>query len=299
MKETKKQLIVYVTTVFVLTWAYMFGVIYPAYRKDPATYTLLASVCMAFPTVSMLLTRLFTKEGFTELLLRPRFKGNGKFYILAWLGPAILATLGAALYFGLFPRKLDLNFGYFKSLMEASGVPYEAQTVPIGTLIALQFIQGALLAGPLNLIFALGEEWGWRGYMMPRLRKITTPGKALLLGGFIWGLWHAPLIALGHNYGTDYPGWPWLGIAAMCVLCMAMGTLLTWLTEKTGSAIPAAVGHGAINGIAAFGAYLTADGGDPFVGPMPTGIIGGLPMLVLALIAARWMIRKENHKTEE
>ena len=135
--------------------------------------------------------------------------------------------------------------------------------------------------------------------MMPRLLAITTPGKALTAGGVIWGLWHAPLIALGHNYGTDYPGYPWLGIAAMCVFCIAIGILLTWLTVKTESCIPAAVAHGALNGVFSVGVLFTADGGNPFIGPAPTGIVGGLPMLVLAALAAWWMIRRGNEKTEE
>lgn len=292
--KAKKQLTTYVITVFVLTWAFMFGVIWPAYKKDPNSYALLAAACMFFPTVSMLLTRLITKEGFRDMLLRPRFKGSGKAYLMAYFGPTVLMALGAALYFLIFPGKLDLNFGYFKSLMEASGVPYEAQAVPAEGLVALQLAQAVLLAGAVNLIPALGEEWGWRGYMMPRLLEITTPGKALLTGGVIWGLWHAPLIALGHNYGTDYPGAPWGGIACMCLFCAAMGVLLTWLTEKTGSVIPAAVCHGAVNGVFGFGIYLTADGGSPFIGPAPTGFIGGAPLLIAAAIVSLRMMRRKK-----
>ena len=41
---------------------------------------------------------------------------------------------------------------------------------------------------------------------------------------------------------------------------------------------------GAINGIAAIGIYFTSDGGSPFVGPAPTGIIGMLPFIVVAII---------------
>ena len=70
----------------------------------------------------------------------------------------------------------------------------------------------------------------------------------------------------------------------MCVFCITLGILLAWLTEKTGSVIPAAVAHGAVNGAAAMGLLLTADGGNPFVGPAPTGILGGLPLLILAIL---------------
>ena len=70
---------------------------------------------------------------------------------------------------------------------------------------------------------------------------------------------------------------------------ITLGILLAWLTEKTGSVIPAAVAHGAINGAVGLGLLLTADGGNPFVGPAPTGILGGLPLL----LAAAWLLLRD------
>ena len=299
MDKTKKQLITYVAVTFAMTWAYEFGLVWPAAKgglngSPAAMAQVLVMGAMFFPTLGMLLTRLIMREGFGDMLLRPRFKGHGREYLLAYFGPAALAILGSALYFLVFPGKLDLSCGYMRSVMEAAGNPYEAQALPIKAIVAVQIAQALLLSGAVNLLPSLGEEWGWRGYMMPRLLKITTPGKALLLGGLIWGLWHAPLTAVGHNYGLYYPGFPWLGIAAMCVFCVSVGVLLTWLTERTGSVIPAAVAHGAVNGVASIGLLFTADGGDPFIGPSFIGIVGGLPLLALAVIAARQIIKRRT-----
>ena len=222
MDKTKKQLITYVAVTVAMTWAYEFGLVWPAAKgglngSPTAMAQVLVMGAMFFPALGMLLTRLIMREGFGDMLLRPRFKGHGREYLLAYFGPAALAILGSALYFLVFPGKLDLSCGYMRSVMEAAGNPYEAQALPIKAIVAVQIAQALLLSGAVNLLPSLGEEWGWRGYMMPRLLKITTPGKALLLGGLIWGLWHAPLTAVGHNYGLYYPGFPWLGIAAMCV----------------------------------------------------------------------------------
>ena len=63
-----------------------------------------------------------------------------------------------------------------------------------------------------------------------------------------------------------------------------MGIFLSYVTLKTDSCIPAILGHGAINSIAGLGMYFTADGGNPFVGPAPTGIIGGIPFIITAII---------------
>ena len=53
----------------------------------------------------------------------------------------------------------------------------------------------------MGLVQCLGEEAGWRGYLLPKLLEFMKPWKAVLLTGVIWGLWHAPVIACGFNYG--------------------------------------------------------------------------------------------------
>ena len=94
---------------------------------------------------------------------------------------------------------------------------------------------------------AIGEESGFRGYMMPKLMKLFGTGKAVIVGGIVWGLWHLPLICMGHNFGTSYPGFPYLGIILMTVECICAGSILTFLTIKTKSIWPAAVMHAVNN----------------------------------------------------
>ncbi len=301
MIETEKKkngVWVYLALTFALTWTYMFAVVRPAAAGSTQVYQLLVAGCMFFPTACMLLTRLVTREGFGDLMLRPNFKGNIGTYLLAYFGPFAAVVLGAALYYLLFPARLDWSSPVIRQMMAEAGTPYEAQAIPMQTLLIIQTLQALVLPGFINLIPSLGEEWGWRGYMMPRLTKAFGTRRALLLGGIIWGLWHAPIVALGHNYGTGYPGWPWLGIAMMCAECTALGVLLTWLTERTGSCIPAAVAHGAFNGSASLGVLVSADGGDPFIGPTPTGLIGGAPICILALAAAVALVKKAEQNEQ-
>ena len=126
-----------------------------------------------------------------------------------------------------------------------------------------------------------------------RLRIVPT----LLVTGVIWGLWHAPLTIIGHNYGVGYPGWPFAGIAAMCVFCTALGIFLTYVTVRTGSCLAAAVGHGANNACVSAGIMFSLTGGNPFVGPLCTGIVGGLPLLAVAAIMLWDMRRREKAGT--
>lgn len=101
-----------------------------------------------------------------------------------------------------------------------------------------------LVAPFLNLPLYLGEELGWRGFLTPRLALIGRPG--VLVTGLIWGLWHLPLILLGHNYGTQ----PLLGMLIWLPLCMALSVLLTALRNLGGAIWPAALAHGALNQLA-------------------------------------------------
>lgn len=302
--ETKKQdlkrVLLYLAITFGLTWGYCFIFLYPIVNGEALNGVpsiaaqLLTAACMFFPAIGVFLTRLITREGFRDCWLRPHLKGNIKTYLLAWFGPGILTLAGMGIYFLIFPDNLDLSFGYFAATLEATGAPLETLPMPIGTLMLVQCMQGLFMAPVMNFVTCFGEEWGWRGYLLPKISKHFGTFPTLLITGVIWGLWHAPLTAIGHNYGLGYWGFPFTGIAMMCVFCIVMGTFLSYITLKTKSCIPAILAHGAINGIAAIGIYFTFDGGNPFIGPAPTGIIGMLPFLLLTIPMVIYLKKHEK-----
>ena len=304
MEETKKTLetkriLIYLGITFVLTYGYCFGVVYP-FVKDPVLsgtapqmIQLVVVAGMFFPAIGVLLTRLLTKEGFQKAWLRPHFKGNIKTYLLAYFGPGILTILGAVIYFLIFPKNFDANCGYYQQILNAAGAG-DVNAMPASILLAIQTLQALLLGPILNFITCFGEEWGWRGYLLPKMAEKLPAIPMLLVNGVIWGLWHAPLTAIGHNYGVGYPGFPFTGIAAMCCFCIVMGIFLSYVSMKTKSCIPAILGHGAINSIGSIGMYFTTDGGNPFVGPAPTGIIGAIPFLVVAILICIFYFTKKE-----
>lgn len=305
--ETKKQdlkrVLIYLVITFALTWLYSIVIIYPIANGEslngvPALATqLLVAAAMFCPAIGVLLTRLITKEGFKDAWLRPHLKGNIKTYLLAWFGPAILTFAGMGIYFLIFPDNLDLSFSYFIATLESTGAPLETLPMPIGILMLVQCVQALFLAPVMNFVTCFGEEWGWRGYLLPKVSKHFSTVPTLLITGIVWGLWHAPLTIIGHNYGLGYWGFPFTGIAMMCVFCTVLGIFLSYITLKTGSCIPAILAHGAINGIAAIGMYFTYDGGNPFVGPAPTGIIGLIPFILVAIPMVISLKRNEKTRT--
>lgn len=298
MPSACRRLAVYLAIVFALTYGYGF-VLMPGLLQgaalDPtgplaALSTLFVALLMLFPTIAMLLTRLLTGEGFSAMGLAPRFKGHAKYYLLAWFGPTLLIAAGAVVYFAVFPGQFDPGMQALVQLGAAQGI----SITPGWGLIAAQAVQAVILSPILNLFFCVGEEWGWRGYMMPKLRQRFRFAPACLIGGVIWGVWHAPATVLGHNYGTGYAGFPITGILVMCVFCTATGILLTWLSEKTGSCLPAALAHGAINGQGSITVYLCRPGAaNLLLGPTLCGLVGGLPLILLAA-ACLWQAHRRG-----
>ena len=164
--------------------------------------------------------------------------------------------------------------------LKAQGLTY-----PIYILISI--ISCITYAPLMNTIVALGEEIGWRGFLYPQLRAKYGCRKGWLLGGIIWGAWHWPLIWLiGYEYGTDYAGFPIVGMLIFCVFTIAIGILCDWLYEKSGSIWLPSLCHGAINAAATvpLAVCMTGTGLARLLGPVPNGLIAGLPLIVLAAI---------------
>ena len=83
----------------------------------------------------------------------------------------------------------------------------------------------------------------------------------------------------------------------MCAWCTVLAIFLSYVTIRTGSTFAAAIGHGAVNGTTNGVTLFSLSGGNPFVGPLCTGIVGGLPLLAVAAIMLWDMRRREKAGT--
>jgi membrane protease YdiL (CAAX protease family) len=81
----------------------------------------------------------------------------------------------------------------------------------------------------IAIIAPLGEEYGWRGYALPRLQSRMTPLNASLIIGVIWTLWHLPIFFV--------PGASPLDLLRLLPLLLCGSAIYTWLYNVSGGSM--------------------------------------------------------------
>lgn len=97
-----------------------------------------------------------------------------------------------------------------------------------------------------NSVIAAGEEIAWRGFLQGLLVERLGVWKGVLFLGFVWSMWHLPIQLFGYNYPEN----PIAGSLIISPLILiGYSFFMGWLTMYSKSFIPAAIAHGAGNGI--------------------------------------------------
>ena len=213
---------------------------------------------------AILVTRYVSKKKISSLKLGPK-----KYYLWAWLIFPVLSVFTGLLTLLLQAGQFDTSFTLIREAMaDAPG----GDIVPPGVVMVIQIAFSLTLAPLINTLFALGEELGWRGFLLPELLPMGE-WKAILVSGVIWGIWHAPAVLQGLNY----PSMPVVGVLMMIVFTVLSGAILSWLYLNTGSPWAPALGHGALNATAGISILFIKDV-DIAVGASLSSIIGWIPL---------------------
>lgn len=163
--------------------------------------------------------------------------------------------------------------------------------IPGGIYIAVSFIPFLIFSA----LSAAGEELGWRGFAYPVLEKEFGRVKAVLINGFIWALWHLPLI-LGEVYQSNVN--IVYGIVSFIVLVMLVTVIYCWLRSVSGSVITAILLHAVHNELDQL--YLQPLSSNEKV-PYFAGEQGIFTIAVVAIIAilviAVWKKQKRSRNT--
>ena len=239
------------------------------------------------PVIAAFITRRITGER-AKYRLSLRVWRDAKSWLRSAVVPGVLVAVGAAAYYAIFPGQYS---GVFKIGMRLGTDAEIAAKNPLA--IALACIAVAAVMIPVQLL-ELGEEVGWRGYLLGFQVQKYGARKAALINGAEWGLAHLPLIYFGFNYSATNPGAPWSNMVMMMLMCIALGVILSYVTMRTRNCMYAAIIHGVVNVIGELPVYLSTDMVNGLLGPNPTGFVAMLPLIG----AAAWCFWKMGNEAE-
>jgi len=215
------------------------------------------AIGMFGPLLAALIMRLFvSKEGLKGSLGLWR---SWKYYLVALIAPPLF--VGAVILFNHFT-----GLGPFA---------WSGRT-PLWLIYPL-----TLLGGLIFLPLGFGEEYGWRGYLLPRLLPLGEIRASLVLG-LIWTFWHLPLLVAGLNY----PGQGLFLVILVFTFSVVLVTFpFTWLyVASGGSVLIAALLHSTFNiYVDTFTEPKYIPTGNPLVVD-GTGLVAAMFLLILVLV---------------
>jgi uncharacterized protein len=231
--RSRVQVLTYLVLVFGFSSFFYFLVLRAGSLKyGGGLYT---SGLMWCPALAGMLTLRLNKRSISELGWK---WGETRYQALSWLVPLLYTSIAYSIvwvfHFGAFG-----NPDFYKSLvrhMHLAGPPW------------VSVLLGILLLGtfglPSSLATALGEEIGWRGFLVPELARTVSFSVTAFVSGIVWSLWHYPLLIYSdYNAGTP----TWYGLMCFTVLLIAISFIFAWMRLKSGSLWTGAILHASHN----------------------------------------------------
>jgi hypothetical protein len=231
-----------------------------------------AVVGMFAPAIAALVMRMWvSKEGLRGSL--GPIRGRLRWYAVAILGPALFVTAVVAL--GTITGISEFTLGVDKPFLSV-------------------WLALLLINTPLTAVLTLGEEYGWRGYLLPKLLPLGEI-KASAIIALIWAPWHLPLLMVGLNYVDKNP----LAVMAfMLAFTLGLSLALTRLfVAAGGSVLVVTFAHASLN---AFGDRLSDSthlSGDPFL--VSVGGLLGFAVIAVVLAAIYGYRRRHSRPTRD
>ena len=285
-----KKVLQFILLTFLISWsvalaAYLLGITYGSilslviiavcYMPAPAYATLIlqklvyrgALTPYGFTLKNVSLRRLLiTTVGFAWFIVL------GTFVVIGTLGNVFGVALFGRIDFSeaaLLQQITIFSRGAFGNLPQHFPIP------PVAIFL-LSLVQGVIAGFTVNLPFTFGEELGWRGLLLRETQKSGFLRSNLFIG-VVWGLWHAPIIAQGHNY----PGHPVAGIFMMTLFTTALSFPMAYCRFKSRTILGPSALHGMFNPLGVLTALFVV-GANPLFG-FVAGVAGIAVTLLLTI----------------
>jgi len=292
MSDMKKQIKLYLIFVLGVCWMLGIAAIFTQGNSRRILYQILQKSFTALPVIAAFFTRRITKDK-TEYRISIKVWINRKLWAFCAFVPSILIVIGVLLYFVLFPEQ-------YSGIFDIGNMIGTAQVIQINSPLrfSLVCVLISALCVPIQLL-ELGEEIGWREYLLPKQIELYGMKKGILLNGFYWGLAHLPLIYLGFNYSLDNVGAPWSNMAMMMLVCMTIGVICSYVMVQSNNVMYSAMIHGVVNVIGEIPVFISVSHKSGLLGPNPTGLIGMSGLILCAVIMFVFTDKWENKLNEK
>jgi membrane protease YdiL (CAAX protease family) len=257
---------------------------------------IVAFLCMPAPTFAAFVVQKFINNESLKSLEITYLNANKQELVmnLLWLTIFVFffffwIYLGGNLMNWDLMGKVDFSYsGMIEKLEEMSAYSIDLSETSLPQpiiVIAVALILGFVSGCTINLLITLGEEIGWRGFLYKQWQNVSFHLRVVVTGT-IWGLWHAPLILLGHNYEH----YPIIGIGMMVLFCISLSYPMDWIRQQSKTVLGPAIFHGSINAVAALSIIFCEDGNE-LIGSIPglAGVLSGL-----SLYGVMFLIKKPS-----
>ncbi len=280
----KNRVLSFIILTYSITFLYsLLYLVFPYnFNKNKLITFFITSFYMFIPLICSVILQKFI---YKEELKRIGFNLKWTWWYLFSIFFPIILNLFAFIISLLFP---DISFSPDMSgMMERYERNFTSEQLKlmkeqIEKLPAVVFLVGTILqiiifGTTINTVFAFGEEAGWRGFILNNLKSKGFYNASVIIG-FIWGIWHFPVIIQGHNY----PEHRIIGIFMMILWTILLSPFFTFIVYKTGTLLSAALMHGVLN--ASYGlSIMYIKGGNDLTAGL-TGVSGITALIISNLI---------------
>jgi uncharacterized protein len=278
-----KKTIIFIISVCLISWGLAAAFYLSGFKFSGITAMIFGAIYMMIPmTVAIIVQKFIYKQNVIKTFM-VSFRLN-KWFIAALILTPLISV------FSIFISLLIPGVSYspgMEGILErfAASIPPEKlieikhniEKIPVILILLSTFLQGIGFGATVNAAAAFGEELGWRGMLLNSFRNMSFI-KASVIIGIIWGIWHFPLILMGHNY----PEHNVAGVFMMTAFCTLLSPLFVYITLKTHSVIASAIMHGTLNGTAAISLMVLKGGNDLTIGI--TGFAGFITIALAVIV---------------
>ena len=270
-----KRLLIFLLIAFGLVWGAIFTYFGLDGEYGTSTCNAILMLAMLCPAIAALVTIKLTKEKMWVSVEENRNSEGNQLPSLR-LGISFKNKKWVWFPVAIFGMLLCMELGYVIIwLIEPDVINFEIMKISgISKTLATLIPIAGITSGVMFSIGALGEELGWRSYMVPKMEKL---------------------------FGLDYKGAPYTGYLVFTLSCVAMGAFLQLLVEKANSVWPAVFAH-AINNTGASILGMCVDRSKlsgAMAEPTVFLLIHMIPQIILGVVSVVVLVRMRKKQKEE